>query len=111
VYFQVPILITIVLIIIIIPSSMILITTNNYFGTTTNFAYGQTNQTIFNNANLLNIKNIPVKKVHVGDIDIAYKTLGKGRPFLFISGAGGNMDAWEPSTLKKSIHKSHGNCI
>ena len=47
---------------------MILITTNNYFGTTTNFAYGQTNQAIINNANPLNIKNIPVKKVHVGDI-------------------------------------------
>src|SRR5262249_43487780 len=79
---------------------MILIATNNYFGTTTNFAYDQTNQTIFNNANPLNIRNIPVKKVHVGDIDIAYKTLGKGRSFLLISGAGGNMDAWEPSTLK-----------
>jgi alpha-beta hydrolase superfamily lysophospholipase len=99
-YFQVPILITIVLIIIIIPSSMILITTNNYFGTTTNFAYGQTNQTIFNNANPVNIKNIPVKKVHVGDIDIAYKTFGKGQPFLLISGAEANMDAWVPSTLK-----------
>jgi len=79
---------------------MILITTNNYFGITTNFAYGQTNQTIFNNANPLNIKNIPIKKVHLGDIDLAYKTFGKGQPFLLISGAGGNMDAWEPSTLK-----------
>ena len=36
--------------------------------------YGQTNQTI-TNADLLNIQEIPVKKVHVGDIDIAYKSL------------------------------------
>jgi len=43
---------------------------------------------------------MPLKKVHVVDIDIAYTTLGKGRPFLLISGAGANMDAWAPSTLK-----------
>jgi hypothetical protein len=51
VHFQIPVLVIIALIIIIIPSGTILITTNNYFGTTTNFAYGQTDQTIFNNAN------------------------------------------------------------
>ena len=78
---------------------MILITTNNYFETT-NFAYGQTNQAIINNANPLNIKNIPVKKVHVGDIDIAYKTFGKGEPFLLIGGVGDKMDSWEPSILR-----------
>jgi hypothetical protein len=55
---------------------------------------------------LLNIQKIPVEKVHVGDIDIAYKTFGKGEPFLLISGAGMNMDYSE-----KSIHKSHGNHI
>lgn len=61
--------------------------TNNYFGTT-KFAYGQTNQTNSNNANPLNIQNIPVKKVHVGDIDIAYKIFGKGKPFLLTSEGG-----------------------
>ncbi|HEY6885486.1 MAG TPA: hypothetical protein VI278_15740, partial [Nitrososphaeraceae archaeon] len=40
------------------------------------------------------------KKVHVGDIDIAYKTFGKGDSFLLISGAGGTMDSWDPSTLR-----------
>ena len=106
-HFQIPVLVTVALIIIIIPSSTILISTNNYFGIT-NFAYGQTDQTIFNNANQtntnnvnpLNIQNIPIKKVHVVDIDIAYKTFGKGEPFLLISGAGMNMDAWEPSILR-----------
>src|SRR5215204_278636 len=47
-----------------------------------------------------NIQNIPVKKVHVGDIDIAYKTFGKGEPILLVSGAGGDMNALDPSTLK-----------
>jgi len=78
---------------------MILITTNNYFEPT-NFAYGQTNQAIINNANPLNIKNIPVKKVHVGDIDTAYKIFGKGEPFLLIGGVGDKMDSWEPSILR-----------
>jgi hypothetical protein len=113
VYFQVPTLITIVLIIIIIPSSTILITTSNYFGTTTNFAYGQTNQTNSNNANSLNIKNIPVKNVHVGDIDIAYKTFGKGEPFLLIGGLGTTKDSWVPptdpqaGTFLKSLSTNH----
>jgi len=53
--------------------------------------YGQTNQTISDNANLL---NIPAKKVHVGDIDIAYKMLGKGDPILLFNGASDNMNVW-----------------
>jgi len=36
----------------------------------------------------VNIQSIPVKKVHVGDINIAYKTFGKGNPILLIAGAG-----------------------
>jgi len=39
-------------------------------------------QTNSNVTNSLIIHNIPVKKVHVGDIDIAYKTFGKGDPFF-----------------------------
>jgi hypothetical protein len=99
VHFQIPVLITIALIIIIIPCGTILITTNNYFETT-NFAYSQTDQTIFNNVNPLNVQSIPIKKVHVGDIDIAYKMFGKGEPILLISGVGGDMNSWDPSTLK-----------
>ena len=55
------------------PSTAILISNNSYFGTT-NLVYGQPDQMNSNVTNLLNIQNIPVKKVHVGDIDIAYKT-------------------------------------
>ena len=79
-----------------------LVTNTGIYLGTTNFVYGQLDQVNSNNAtnSLLNIQNIPVKKIHVGDIDIAYKTFGKGEPFLLISGAGMNMDAWEPTTLK-----------
>jgi pimeloyl-ACP methyl ester carboxylesterase len=57
--------------------------------------YGQTNQSV-SNADLL---NIPAKKVNVGDIDIAYKMLGKGDPILLFNGASDNMNAWDPSFL------------
>ena len=57
-----------------------------------NFAYGQGSQgdsnTSNNNsdANSIDIQNLPAKKVQVGDIDIAYKTFGKGDPILLING-------------------------
>ena len=63
--------------ILIIPGNAIFLISNNnyYFSTTSNFAYGQQppqNQMNFNNiTNSLDIQNIPSKKVHVGDIDIA----------------------------------------
>jgi hypothetical protein len=83
----------------IVPSTAILISNNSYFSTT-NLVYGQPDQMNSNVTNSLNIQNIPVKKVHVGDIDIAYKTFGKGDPILLISGASSDMNAWEPSTLR-----------
>ena len=71
----------------IIPTSIIV--------TNTPLVYGQTNQTV-SNADLL---NIPAKKVHVGDIDIAYKMFGKGDPILLFNGASDGMNAWDPSFL------------
>ena len=64
------------------------------------FAFGQVNSDKNNTANSLNVKNIPVKKVQVGDIDIAYKVFGKGEPILLIGGSFSDMNAWEPSTLR-----------
>jgi hypothetical protein len=40
------------------------------------------NSSIEDNANSVNIQDIPTKKIHVGDIDIAYKTFGKGDPIF-----------------------------
>jgi pimeloyl-ACP methyl ester carboxylesterase len=62
--------------------------------------YGQPDQINSNVTNSVNIHSIPVKKVHVGDIDIAYKTFGKGDPILLVSGLGGDMNGWPSSTLR-----------
>jgi len=102
VHSQIPVLITIVFLIIIIPSGVILTTASYYFGATS-LAYGQTNQM---NPNTINLLNIPIKKVHVGDIDIAYKAFGKGYPILLISGSGLVMDQWQPSILR-DLSRNH----
>jgi hypothetical protein len=55
---------------------LMMMTTSDCFSPT-HFAYGQPDQTNSNNTKSLNVQNIPAKKVHVGDIDIAYKVLSK----------------------------------
>src|SRR5439155_1592502 len=67
---------------------------------------GSPHQMDSNVTNSLNIQNIRLKKVHVGDIDIAYKTFGKGDPILLVSGLGVDMNRWAPSTLK-SLSSNH----
>lgn len=82
------------------------ISNNNYFGVTS-FVYAQANadqpnttdNTASTTANLVNIMDIPLKKVHVGDIDIAYKMFGKGDPLILFNGASDSMDAWDPGFL------------
>jgi pimeloyl-ACP methyl ester carboxylesterase len=81
-------------------SSITLSIINNYSGPY-KFVYGQPDQKNFNITHSQNIQNIPIKKIHVGDINIAYKVFGKGKPILLISGSGLVMDAWEPSLLKE----------
>ena len=61
--------------------SIILIITWSFGIMTIPFAYSQTSQT-----NSFDMQNIPTKKVHVGDIDIAYKTFGKDEPILLFNG-------------------------
>ena len=78
--------------IMIIPTTAIMLTT-----TTTNPVYGQQDKTSFNATDSSNIQSIPAKKVQVGDIEIAYKMLGKGDPILLFNGASDGMDAWDPS--------------
>jgi hypothetical protein len=81
--------------ILIIPGNAILISNNNYFGITSNSAYGQQQPNQMNSNNItdsLDIQSIPSKKVHVGDLDIAYKIFSKGDAILLISGSGNVMD-------------------
>ena len=81
--------------IMIIPTSAIILIT-----TTTNPVYGQPDMTSLNVTDSSNLQSIPAKKVQVGDIDIAYKMLGKGDPIVLFNGASDGMDAWDPSFLK-----------
>ena len=81
--------------IIIIPITAIVLTT-----TITIPVYGQPDKTSLNATDSSNIQSIPAKKVQVGDIDIAYKMLGKGDPILLYNGASDGMDAWDPSLLR-----------
>jgi pimeloyl-ACP methyl ester carboxylesterase len=68
-----------------------------------NVVYGQADldQMNSNTTNSLNLQDIPLEKVHVGDIDVGYKMFGKGEPILLIQGLGGSMDSWDPSILKE----------
>jgi pimeloyl-ACP methyl ester carboxylesterase len=86
------------LFVLIIPPSII--------ATNTPLVYGQTNQSIAENEDLLNIQDIPAKKVHVGDIDIAYKMLGRGDPIVLFNGGSDGMDAWDPS-FPRSLSSNH----
>jgi pimeloyl-ACP methyl ester carboxylesterase len=52
------------------------------------------------------LDNIETKKVRVGDIDIAYKTFGKGKPLLLIPGFSMTMDMWDPNMLTR-ISSNH----
>jgi pimeloyl-ACP methyl ester carboxylesterase len=80
----------------IIASSLIGI--DGYFSTT-KIAYSQSDpdQMNSNTTNSVNIQDIPLEKVRVGDIDVAYKMFGKGDPILLFNGASDGMDAWDPS--------------
>ena len=86
------------LFVLIIPTSII--------ATSTPLVYGQTNQTIAENEDLLNIQDIQAKKVHVGDINIAYKMFGKGDPILLFNGASDGMDAWD-SSFPRILSSNH----
>jgi pimeloyl-ACP methyl ester carboxylesterase len=87
--------------IMIISTTAIMFTT-----TTTNPVYGQQDKTSFNETDSSTIQSIPAKKVQVGDIEIAYKMLGKGDPILLYNGASDGMDAWDPS-FPMSLSSNH----
>src|ERR687896_2765660 len=89
----------------IIASSLIGI--DGYFGTP-KIAYSQSDQDQMNSniTKSVNIQDIPLEKVRVGDIDIAYKMFGQGDPIILFNGASDSMDAWDPSFLT-SISSNH----
>ncbi|HZD34321.1 MAG TPA: alpha/beta hydrolase [Nitrososphaeraceae archaeon] len=68
--------------------------------TSTNFVYSLRNQSNYNVTDLQNIREFQARKVRVGDIDIAYKTLGEGEPILLVNPAQADMNTWDPSILE-----------
>jgi pimeloyl-ACP methyl ester carboxylesterase len=42
----------------------------------------------------------PVRTARVGDVDLAYRSIGHGRPLVMIMGLGGTMDAWMPQLVE-----------
>ena len=91
------ILIAVISTLIIVNSS---ISNYGYFDIT-KVVYGQSgpDQMNSNTTKSVNIQDIPLEKVRVGDIDVAYKMFGKGEPILLFNGASDGMDAWDPSFL------------
>src|ERR687898_2156792 len=73
---------------------------DGFFGTP-KIAYSQLDQDQMNpnTTESVIIQDIPLEKVRVGDIDVAYKMFGKGEPILLFNGASDGMDAWDPSFL------------
>lgn len=72
----------------------------------TNIVYGQIGSDLVNSTNatttnLVNLEDIQLEKVRVGDIEIAYKMFGNGDPLILHNGASDGMDAWEPTLLTK----------
>jgi pimeloyl-ACP methyl ester carboxylesterase len=78
----------------------VIITLATTMTNTVSRVYGQPNPMNLAIADSPNLQNIPAKKVHVGDIDVAYKMLGKGDPIVLISGSSSDMNAWQPSTIR-----------
>jgi pimeloyl-ACP methyl ester carboxylesterase len=62
--------------------------------------YGQTRDSDNNRDNIIKLEDIPTKHVKVGDIDISYKTFGKGDPVLLIMGYATSMYGWDPIFLR-----------
>ena len=52
------------------------------------------------------VQDLPAKKAKVGDIDIAYKKFGKGKPILLISGSGNTMGVW-PTHFLNELASNH----
>src|SRR5918996_6281575 len=76
------------------------ISNHGYFDIT-KVVYGQPVPDLMNSntTNSVNMQDIPLEKVRVGDIDVAYKMFGRGDPIILFNGASDTMDAWDPSFL------------
>ncbi|HEY3188046.1 MAG TPA: alpha/beta hydrolase [Solirubrobacteraceae bacterium] len=49
----------------------------------------------------------PTRIVHVRELTLGYRSIGTGRPVVFIMGLGGAMDAWDPTFLDALAARRH----
>jgi pimeloyl-ACP methyl ester carboxylesterase len=80
----------------------VIITPPTIMTTTINRVYGQEPDQMdlnITDSSAADMQNTSEKIVHVGDIDIAYKTSGRGEPILLISGGSADKNAWDPSFI------------
>jgi hypothetical protein len=85
----------------VISMSMMIMVFTNASMTGNALAYSMTTINSTTPANTSFLDNIEMKKVRVGDIDIAYKIFGKGEPLLLIPGFSMTIDMWDPIGLEK----------
>jgi hypothetical protein len=64
-------------------------------------AVSSTNSSTTITSQSFSLHNTETKKVRVGDIDIAYKIFGKGKPLILTPGFSMTMDMWDPNMLNK----------
>ena len=66
-------------------------------------AYSQNKVVSSFQAEVKALDDIPIRKVKVGDIDIAYKRLGNSTktPIVLINGLGTTMDMWSPALIRE----------
>src|SRR5215210_8098064 len=67
------------------------------------FAWSQSQEPIQDNA----YTTAKTEHIQVGDINVAYKRFGQGKPILFISGTSQTKDAWEPTVLSELAANNH----
>jgi pimeloyl-ACP methyl ester carboxylesterase len=67
------------------------------------FAWSQSQEPTQDNA----YTTAKTEHVQVGDIDIAYKQFGQGKPILFVAGTSQTKDAWEPTLLSQLAATNH----
>jgi pimeloyl-ACP methyl ester carboxylesterase len=74
---------------------------NHGYSDITKVVYGQPvpDRMNSNTTGSVNMQDIPLKKVPVGDIEVAYKMFGKGEPIILFNGGSDSMDAWDPAFL------------
>jgi pimeloyl-ACP methyl ester carboxylesterase len=102
----------------IILSGIILVNNNGFSSLVPAYSQGQNINSLSSPSSSFQSKaamidNIPSQKVTVGDINIAYKQLGKSnaKPIILITGLGATLDMWSPLLLEQLTSSNYSVTI